>query len=53
MILMPMYNLVDYSDNYSKISGISWHYCRSEPAINVATMLCVLMQLMLLLIFFN
>ena len=29
-----MYNLVDYSDNYSKTSGILWQYCRDEPAVN-------------------
>ena len=30
----PMYNLIEYSDNYSKTSGILWQYCRDEPAIN-------------------
>ena len=29
-----MYNLIQYSDNYLKISGILWQYCRDEPAIN-------------------
>ena len=24
-IVMPMYNLIDYSDNYSKTSGSLWH----------------------------
>ena len=23
-VVMPMYNLIEYSDNYSKTSGISW-----------------------------
>ena len=27
-----MYNLTDYSDNYSKTSRILWQYCRDEPA---------------------
>ena len=27
-IVMPMYNLVEYSDNYSKTSGFLWHYYR-------------------------
>ena len=26
-VVMPMYNLVKYSDNYSKTSGILWQYC--------------------------
>ena len=31
---MPMYNLIEYSDNYSKTSGSSWHYYRDEPFLN-------------------
>ena len=26
-IVMPMYNLVEYSDNYSKASRSLWQYC--------------------------
>ena len=29
-IVMPMYNMIEYSDNYSKISGILWKYYRNE-----------------------
>ena len=29
-----MHNLIEYSDNYSKTSGILWQYCRDEPARN-------------------
>ena len=29
----PMYNLLEYSDNYAKISGILWQYCKDEPAL--------------------
>ena len=32
-IIMPMYNLIKYSYNYSKISSISWQYCRDQPAL--------------------
>ena len=28
---MPMYNLIEYSDNYSKTSGSLWQYYRDEP----------------------
>ena len=28
-----MYNLIEYSDNYSKTSGILWQYCRDVPAL--------------------
>ena len=31
---MPMYSLIEYSDNYSKTSGILWQYCRDELAVN-------------------
>ena len=33
-IVMPMYNLIEYSDNYSKKSGSLWQYCKETPAIN-------------------
>ena len=35
-IVMPMYNLIEYSDNYSKTSGSLWHYYKDEPHDNVA-----------------
>ena len=34
-IVMPMYNLIEYSDNYSKTSGILWQYNRDEPNDNL------------------
>ena len=27
-IVMPMYNLIEYRDNYSKTSGNFWQYCK-------------------------
>ena len=33
-IVMPMYNLIDYSDNYSKTSGSLWQYCKDIPAVD-------------------
>ena len=33
-IVMPMYNLIEYSDNYSKTSGNLWQYCKEIPAVN-------------------
>ena len=33
---MPMYNLIEYSDNYSKTSGSLWQYCKDIPAVNNA-----------------
>ena len=35
-VVMQMYDLIEYSDNYLKTSGISWQYCSDEPAINAA-----------------
>ena len=32
--VMPMHNLVKYSDNYSKTSGSLWQYYRDEPFID-------------------
>ena len=33
-ILMLMYNLREYSDNYSKASGSLWQYCKNIPAVD-------------------
>ena len=28
---MPTYNLIEYSDKYSKASGSLWQYCKDVP----------------------
>ena len=33
-IVMPMYNLIEYSDNYTKTTGSLWQYCKDIPARN-------------------
>ena len=33
-MVMPMYNLIEYSDNYSKKSGSLWQYCKDIPAVD-------------------
>ena len=33
-IVMPMYNLIEYSENYSKTSGSIWQYCKEIPAVD-------------------
>ena len=33
-IIMPMHNLIEYSDNYSKTSGSLWQYCKDILAVN-------------------
>ena len=30
-IVMPMYNLIEYSDNYAETLGLLWQYYRDEP----------------------
>ena len=32
---MPIYNLIEYSDNYAKTSGSLWQYFRDEPYDNL------------------
>ena len=34
-IVMPMYNLIEYSDNYSKTSGSLWQYYKNDPNDNL------------------
>ena len=31
---MPMYNLIEYGDNYSKPSGILWQFCKDESTVD-------------------
>ena len=31
---MPMFNLIEHSDTYSKTSGTLWQYYRDEPALD-------------------
>ena len=31
-VVMPMYNLLQYSKNYRKTTGRSWNYYRDEPS---------------------
>ena len=33
-IVKPMYDLIEYSDNYSKTSGSLWQYFKDIPAVN-------------------
>ena len=33
-IVMPMYNLIEYSDSYTKTTGSLWQYCKDIPARN-------------------
>ena len=33
--VMPMYNLIEYSDNYLKTSGSLWQYYRDDPNDNI------------------
>ena len=48
---MPMYNLIEYSNNCSKTSRILWQYCKDEPDLNPANdTIVILMQIMLQLI---
>ena len=39
---MPMYNLIEYSDNYLKTSASLWQYYRDEPALTNASVMLVI-----------
>ena len=34
-VVMPMYNLLEYSKNYKKITGSLWNYYRDEPSSTI------------------
>ena len=45
---MPMFNLIEYNDNYSKTSGIFWQYSEDELYINPADGKVLLKKTMIL-----
>ena len=32
--MVSLYNLIEYSNSYSKISGSLWQYCKDIPAVD-------------------
>ena len=34
-VVMPMYNLLEYSKNYRKTTGSLWNYYRDEPSSTI------------------
>ena len=36
-VVMPMYNLLEYSKNYKKITGSLWNYHRDQPSNPLST----------------
>ena len=49
-VVMPMFNLIEYSNNYSKPTRILWQYCRDELALDDGDAITDFKHLMLLLI---
>ena len=37
-VVMPMYNLIEYSTNYSETSASLWQYYRDEPNDNIVNL---------------
>ena len=35
-VVMPIHNLIEYSNNYSKTSGSLWQYYGDEPNDNIS-----------------
>ena len=44
-IAMNMYNLIDYSDNYSDTSGSLWQFKRDEKEENVDLLVVIIFQI--------
>ena len=40
--VIPMYNVIEYSDNYAKTTGSLWQYCKHIPARNANDEIIVL-----------
>ena len=41
-IVMPMYNLLEYSENYSMTSGSLWNYYRNEKKMMIQVKLIIM-----------
>ena len=48
-IVMPMYNLIEYSDNYAKTTGTLWQYSKDIPARNNIQAIIILQRTILLI----
>ena len=48
-IVMPMYSLIEYSNNYSETSGSLWQYCKDIPAVDDNGNIVILLGLMILI----
>ena len=48
-IVMLMYNLIEYSDNYAKTTGSLWQYCKDIPARNANGDIAILQRIILLI----
>ena len=44
-IIMPMYNLIEYGDNYSDTSGSLWQFKRDEQNMNNENLLMLLQMI--------
>ena len=33
-VVMPMYHLIEYRDNYSKTSRVLWQFCKDVPTVD-------------------
>ena len=49
-VVMPMYNLIEYSDNYSKTTRTLGQYSRDEPSVINNGNLVILMKIILLIL---
>ena len=47
-VTMPIYNLIEYINIYSKTSGSLWQYYRDEPALDNVTILLIFLLTMII-----
>ena len=51
VLVMPLYNLIEFSDIYSKTFGSLWQYYRDEPALNNAEGIIVFLIIIIIIVF--
>ena len=47
-VTMPIYNLIEYMNIYSKTFGSLWQYYRDEPALDNVTILLIFLLTMII-----
>ena len=52
-VVIPMHNLIEYGNAYSKTSGSLWRYCRDEPALDNNWNILIFLMITIMVLYSN